>query len=143
MTKCIYNEENLMKIVKQLAVFLENKPGALLRVTEDLAKNSINILAISVSDTVDHAVVRLVVDEPNKALHLLGEAGVLVVENDLLEVNVANDPGQLTKICKTLENVDSNIEYAYGSAPKDGNTLMYLRIMDLETVVEKLKSEGL
>ena len=129
-----------MRIVKQLAVFLENQPGALLRVTEDLAKNSINILAISVSDTVDHAVVRLVVDEPKKALHLLGEAGVLVVENDLVEVNVANDPGQLTRICKTLETIGSNIEYAYGSAPKDGNSLIYLRILEAESVLEKLKN---
>lgn len=130
-----------MKIVKQLAVFLENQPGALLRVTEDLAKNEINILAISVSDTVDHAVVRLVVDEPKKAIHLLGEAGVLVVENDLVEVDVANDPGQLTRICKTLETIGSNIEYAYGSAPKDGRSLIYLRILKAESILEQLKSE--
>lgn len=129
-----------MKLVKQLAVFLENQPGALLRVTQDLAKNNINILAISVSDTVDHAVVRIVVDEPKKTVHLLGEAGVLVVENDLVEVNISNDPGQLSKICAELENIGSNIEYAYGSTPKDGGTLIYMRILDAEKVVEKLKS---
>lgn len=129
-----------MRIVKQLAVFLENQPGTLLRVIEDLAKNEINILAIAVSDTVDHAVVRIVVDEPKKAVHLLGEAGVLVIENDLVEVNVANDPGQLSRVCRTLEEMGSNIEYAYGSAPQDGSSLIYMRIMDAEKVVEKLKN---
>ena len=68
-----------MKTVKQLALFLENKPGTLSKVCKALAAAKININAISVSDAVDHAVVRMVVSDAQTALHLLGEHGVLVV----------------------------------------------------------------
>ena len=64
-----------MKVVKQLALFVENKPGTLASVCQALAKKRINILAISISDAVDHAVVRMVVDNATKALHLVGEHG--------------------------------------------------------------------
>lgn len=129
-----------MKIVKQLAVFLENQPGALKRVANDLADKSINVLAISVSDTVDHAVVRLIVDKPNEAVHMLEEAGVLVVENDLIEVSVSNSPGQLARISEALEKIGSNMEYAYGSAPIDGNCVIYMRVLKPQETLEKLKS---
>ena len=106
-----------MKVVKQLALFLENKPGALAAVCAALAQNNINIFALSVSDAVDHAVVRIVVDHPHKALHLLGEHGVLVVERDVLLITGKNKPGELAKIAKTLSEHKVNIEYAYSVTP--------------------------
>ncbi len=127
-----------MKIVKQLAIFLENQPGALFRVTQDLAAKKINIIALSVMDSADHAVVRLVVDKPMEAIHLLGEAGVLVVESDLLEVSLSNSPGELNRLCKQLMDKGLNIEYAYGSvSPKEGN--LYLRVRDVEKAITTLK----
>jgi len=71
-----------MKSATQLAVFLANRPGALARVCDALAKVEINIHALATSDTVDHSVVRMVVSDPTKALMLLGEAGVLALETD-------------------------------------------------------------
>ena len=80
-----------LETATQLAVFLENRPGALARVCEALAKAGINIHALTVSDTVDHSVIRMIVSDPTKALMLMGERGVLAFENDVLciaEVNI-------------------------------------------------------
>ncbi len=132
---CGLCRRKIMKIVKQLAIFLENQPGALFRVTQDLAKHNININAICVMDSVDHAVVRLIVDKSMEAIHLLGEAGVLVVESDLLEVPLTNAPGELNKLCKQLMDKGINIEYAYGS----GEGKLYLRLVSPEKALEALK----
>src|ERR1700719_3309407 len=102
-----------METGTQLAVFLENRPGALGRVCEALAKAGVNIHALTVSDTVDHAVVRMVVSDSTKALMLLGERGVLAFENDVLLIDAANELGVLGKIADCLSRAEVNIEYAY------------------------------
>ena len=88
----------------QLAVFLANRPGALARVCEALAKADINIHALATSDTVDHTVVRMVVSDPTRALMLLGEAGVLALETEVLMIETASEPGVLAKIAERLAN---------------------------------------
>ena len=95
----------------QLAVFLANRPGALARVSEALANAGINIYALATSDTVDHTVVRMVVSNPTKALMLLGEAGVLALETDVLTIETENEPGVLAKIAERLAEAEVNIEY--------------------------------
>ena len=105
--------EVIMKVAKQLALFVENKPGTLAAVCQALADKKINIEAISISDAVDHAVVRMVVDNPQKALHLLGEHGVLVIERDVLVVTGPSQPGALARVAKILAKQKINIEYAY------------------------------
>src|ERR1041385_7038243 len=102
-----------LEAANQLAIFLENKPGALGRVCEALAQAGINISALTVSDTVDHSVVRMVVSDPTKALMLLGERGVLALENEVLVMETANEPGVLAKIADRLAGAEVNIEYAY------------------------------
>jgi hypothetical protein len=117
----------------QLAVFLSNRPGALARVCDALAKAEINIHALATSDTVDHSVVRMVVSNPTKALMLLGEAGVLALENDVLMIESGNEPGTLAKITERLAKADVNIEYAYMAAsPKSDKAMMILRFSDVE-----------
>ena len=129
---------NMKKILSletatQLAVFLENRPGALARVCEALAKAGINIHALTVSDTVDHSVVRMIVSDPTKGLMLLGERGVLAFENDVLCIDAANERGVLGKIADALSRAEVNIEYAYfatgGSSPKG---IIVLRPSDIE-----------
>ena len=100
----------------QLAVFLSNRPGALVRVCDALADADINIHALSTSDTVDHSVVRMVVSDPTKALMLLGEAGVLALENEVLIIELDNEPGSLAAVAAALSKADVNIEYAYLAA---------------------------
>src|ERR1700719_1493000 len=106
----------------QLAVFLANRPGALARVCDALATANVNIHALATSDTIDHSVVRMVVSDPTKALMLLGEAGVLALESDVLMIETENQPGVLAKIADRLAKAEVNIEYAYlagsPSAPK-------------------------
>ncbi|HUK82992.1 MAG TPA: ACT domain-containing protein [Verrucomicrobiae bacterium] len=118
-----------MKIDRQLALFLENKPGTLAAVCQALADQNINIHAISISDAVDHAVVRMVVSDPTKAMHLLGEHGVLVVEREVLTVEGRSRPGELARIAKKLADHKINIEYAYSATPPETSTgAMILRV---------------
>ena len=97
----------------QLAVFLANRPGALARVCEALGNAGVNIHALATSDTVDHTVVRMVVSDPTKALMLLGEAGVLALETEVLTIQTASQPGVLGKIAERLAEAEVNIEYVY------------------------------
>ncbi|MGH8165170.1 MAG: ACT domain-containing protein, partial [Rhodanobacteraceae bacterium] len=103
----------------QLAVFLGNRPGALSRVCTELAAAEINIHALATSDTIDHAVVRMVVSDPMKALMILGERGVLALENDVLMIESDNQPGTLATIAERMAKAGINIEYAYlATSPK-------------------------
>ena len=118
-------------IQKQLSIFLENKPGLLADLTQTLADEGVNIRGTSVSDTVDHSVIRLVVDDPVKATHALGERGTLVVETEILALNVADTPGELARLARKLAKAKINIEYAYGSSLGEACTL-YLRVSDIK-----------
>jgi len=125
----------------QLAVFLANRPGALARVCEALANAQINIHALATSDTVDHSVVRMVVSDPTKALMLLGEAGVLALETEVLMIETASEPGVLTKIAERLAEAEINIEYAYlagGRGAEKG--LIVLRPSDVEKAQAVLRN---
>ena len=130
-----------MQIAKQLAIFLENRPGTFARVADALAKAKINIYAISTSDTVDHSVVRLVVDDYRRALHLFEEHGTLVVDDDVLLIEGDNKPGSLAKIAHKLADAKINIEYAYCATPPDAKKgLLILRISDVKKALKVLNS---
>ena len=105
-----------MSIQKQLSVFLPNRPGALAHISNVLAEANINILAMSVHDTVDNAVVRLVLDNPMKALLLLEREEMYITEQDVVVLAVDNQPGILAKIAQKLGRADINILYAYCTA---------------------------
>src|SRR3569833_828254 len=99
-----------MQITKQLAIFLDNRPGTLARVSDALAKAKINDYAISTCDTVDHSVVRLIVDDYRRALNLFDEHGTLVVDDDVVMIGGDNRPGSLAKIAHKLADAKVNIE---------------------------------
>jgi len=129
-----------MESATQLAVFLANRPGALARVCEALAQAEINIHALATSDTVDHSVVRMVVSDPTKALMLLGEAGVLALESDVLTIETENKPGVLATIAERLAKAEVNIEYDYLAAgPKAAKGLIILRLSDVEKAQSALR----
>jgi len=129
-----------MRVEKQLAIFLENKPGTLAQVCKVLAREGVNIQAITVSDTVDHAVVRMIVSNATKALHLLGEAGVLVVESDVLTIELPNKPGALAKVAEKLAAAKVNIEYLYGSGgPGAQKGVVVIRSTHLKKAIQVLK----
>ena len=130
-----------MQITKQLAIFLENKPGTLARVCDALAEARINIYAITTSDTIDHSVVRLVVSDPRRALLLFEEHGTLVVEDEVLLVDGDNKPGSLAKICHELAAAKINIEYCYcATSPEAKKGLLVLRVSDPKKALKVLNS---
>ena len=118
-----------MQITKQLAIFLDNRPGMLASVADALAEAGINIYAITTSDTVDHSVIRLVVSDYRKALHMFEEHGTLVVEDDVLLIDGSNQPGELARIAHALANAKVNIEYCYSATPANAKKgLMIMRV---------------
>src|ERR1700730_4836925 len=124
----------------QLAVFLANRPGALARVCDELAKAEINIRALATSDTIDHSVVRMVVSDPTKALMLLGEAGALALESDVLTIETENEPGVLARIAERLAQAKVNIEYAYlAGSPNAPKGLIILRPSDVDKAQRALR----
>ena len=130
-----------MQIAKQLAIFLENRPGMLARVCDALAEAKINIYAITTSDTVDHSVIRVVVSDPRKAVLLFEEHGTLVVEDDVLMVDGDNKPGSLAQIAHRLAAARINIEYCYcATSPDAKKGLLILRASDAKKALKVLNS---
>ena len=132
-----------MRVETQLSAFLENRAGVLAEMAADLARQGISIRALTVANLGDHAVVRLVVSEPQKALHLLGDRGVLVVSSQLVALDMPDEAGALAGIAKRLGRAGVNIEYAYGSAPVGGGrAVIYVRVSDLKKARAALAPRG-
>jgi len=133
------------RIVQQLAVFLENKPGALAAVCDALAIAKINIFGLTVSDTTDHAVVRMVVSNTERAMIVFESYGTLVVESDVLMIQNDNKPGSLSKVAHALSAKKINIDYGYlASMPSAKQGLLILRVTDPKralSILKKLDSE--
>ena len=129
-----------MPIEKQLSVFMENKPGRLSQICNALAENDINIAAMSVHDTVDHAIVRLIVDQPTKALVILEEEGVYTIAQDVVVLEIENKPGIIATIARKLFRADINIEYAYCTASKNQDFgCVVIKTKDAEQTFEILE----
>ena len=106
-----------------------------------LADAKVNIYAISASDTVDHTVIRMVVDNPQKALFVFEEHGTLVVEDDVLLIDGDNRPGSLATICEKLGAAKVNIEYCYCStSPGTRRGLLILRVKNPQKALKVLNS---
>lgn len=133
-----------MRIVEQLAVFIANKPGTLAEVCDALASERVNIYGLTISDTVDHAVVRMVVSDTRRALAVFEARGTLVLENDVLMVENDNKPGSLSEIARALSEHKINIEYAYlASMPSARRGLLIVRVTDTKKALKVLsKSLG-
>ena len=130
-----------MQITKQLAIFLDNRPGMLARVADELAKAKINIYAITTSDTVDHTVIRMVVNDYRKAMHVFEEHGTLVVEDDVLMIEGSNKPGEIARIAHRLADSGINIEYCYSATPSEAKKgLLILRVSNAGKALKILQS---
>lgn len=130
-----------MEIVKQILVLAANQPGTLANICGTLADEKINIQGISVVDHVDHALIRIVVDDVTRALHLLGESGLPVLEDEVLRVKVPGGPGSLEHIAQIMADGGLNINYAYASEPPDGGTFLILKTSDDAAALKRLMSE--
>ncbi len=129
----------MIKIETQVAVFLDNRPGVLARTCQALAKAQINILALSILDTVDHAIVRMIVDKPKEAETVLSRLPALVQCRDVVLMDVPNEVGALANIAERLAESGINLEYAYCTSSRShpAGTIV-LRTNDLEATINAL-----
>src|SRR5262245_64838502 len=104
-----------MQTRKQITVFLENKPGQLARVLSELARQKINIVALSVMDRHEHGVLRLVTDDEALTAKVIQGSNMPSTESDVLAVELKNQPGALAHVCEMLAADHIRIEYAYSS----------------------------
>jgi hypothetical protein len=123
--------------VKQVSIFLENRQGRLAAVTKALGSNDINIRAFSVADTADFGVVRLIVNDPNRACDILRANGFMVTITDVLAVEVPDKPGGLAYILEVLQKARLNIEYLYAFVEKRSDyALVIFRLEDIDTALK-------
>lgn len=131
-----------MKKLNQLSIFVENKPGALKNVCRLLAENRIDISTLSLADTKDFGILRLIVREWEKAKEILSAAGVAVTVTSVVAVEVENRPGGLCEILDTLDKYSINVEYLYAFvSPINGRAVIILRFDAPDMAVERLKSD--
>ncbi len=130
--------------VRQLSVFLENKPGALNRPVNLLAAAGLNVLALSLADTQEFGILRLILREPDRAKALLEAEGCVVNMTDMIAIEVSDAPGTLAEILSALEGSRVNLEYMYGFTQRNGgNGLLLFRFTDPDRAVDALQRKGI
>jgi hypothetical protein len=126
--------------IKQVSVFLDNKPGSLSEVMDQLDKNKIRIFALSIADKGEFGLVRMIAEDPSKATRVLEDAGFnLAKSKKNIEVTVILPRDGISKITKILGDIGLNIEYAYSSAAHvNGKFALVLRVNDLSKAEKTL-----
>ena len=99
--------------IKQISIFIENKKGALLEVTKFIADKKINILALSIADTQDFGILRIITENPNEVRDILRDSGYTVTATSVLAAALDDTPGSMANILEILTNADINVEYTY------------------------------
>jgi hypothetical protein len=130
--------------VRQISIFLENKFGRLAQVTRTLGENGINIRALSIADTNDFGILRLIVNEPEKAYAVLKESGFTVSTTDVIAAEVADTPGGLASALEVLEKAGINIEYLYAFVQKASSAaLVVIRVEQVGEAEKVLQQNGI
>ena len=129
-------------VVKQLSVFLENRRGRLGEVLEVLKNNDVNILSISLADTTEYGLLRLIVEEPEKGREKLIEAGFSAMLADVVIVKVPHEPGSLQNVLKTVVEKDIDVEYMYGLTTANNEASIVLKTSDLKKACEAFGVEA-
>ena len=130
--------------VEQIAVFLENKSGRLAEVATVLAEGGINIRALSLADTTDFGILRLIVNDTEKAKQVLKDHGFTVGKTEVIGVEVADRPGGLAEILNVMKENAINVEYMYAFVQKSvGNAIIIFRFDELEKAIEVLHKAGI
>ena len=129
--------------IQQLSIFVENREGRLAQITEVLAAAQIDIRAISVADTSDFGILRLIVDDPEKAVKALKAAGMTVSLTDVIAIGINDKPGEFAKAMRILADHHITVEYMYAFISRDkGKAFVIIRVDNDEKAVEALKDTG-
>lgn len=127
--------------IQQLSVFLENREGRLDEVLKVLADHDINIVALSLADTSDYGMLRMIVSEPNRGKSVLKENGITAMLTDVVALRVPHETGSLSKAMHQIVNSEVNVEYMYAFANGDDASAV-LKCDDPEKVTEILRKNG-
>lgn len=123
--------------VKQLSVFIENKAGRVSEVTDTLGRAGVSIRGFSVSDTIDYGIIRLVLDDPDRGLEVLHEAGFAVKINDVLCIDLPDVPGGLAGVLRIVSDAGVNIEYVYSLI----SSRVVINVADIDRATALLKDK--
>ncbi len=130
--------------IKQISVFLANKPGRIAAVTKILGDNNIDLIALSVTDGANYGALRLITDDYTKTIFALKESGFTVAVTEVLAVEIPNTPGALAKALDALNNKGIEVEYIYAFVGKQGdNARVIIRIDDNIAAAEALMGVGM
>ena len=129
--------------IKQLTVFIQNKKGTVVSVTDILSKNNINLRALSIAETQDFGILRLIVNDEVTAERVLADAGYLIKTIDVLGVKIGDEPGKLTAALDILDKADINVEYLYAfMARTEKHAYVVLRVEDNAAAEAALTGAG-
>jgi hypothetical protein len=129
--------------VEQISVFLENKSGRLAEVTNILSASGVNIRALSLADTADFGILRLIVNQTDKAKEVLKKNGFTVGKTEVIALEVPDRPGGLAGILKILEGGSINVEYMYAFVQRSGdNAIIIFRFDEIDKAIEVLTGAG-
>jgi hypothetical protein len=129
--------------IDQISVFVENKPGRLVEVVEALGAKGIDLRAMSIADTSDFGILRLIADKPKEALEVLSEADCVTSVNQVIAVSVEDTPGSLARILRILSDADISIEYVYAFITHEaGSAYVIIRVEDNDKAITVLTAKG-
>ena len=129
--------------IKQLTIFIENKKGTVVSVTDILSKNNINLRALSIAETQDFGILRLIVNDEKAAEAVLSEAGYLIKVIDVVGVKIGDEPGKLTEALDVLDRSEINVEYLYAfMARTEEHAYVVLRVEDNAAAESALTDAG-
>ncbi|MCD6321999.1 MAG: acetolactate synthase [Clostridiales bacterium] len=130
-------------LVKQISVFLENKEGRVAQVTQILSDSKINIRALSIADTTEFGILRLIVDKPEKAEEALKDEGLTVSITEVIAISIEDEPGGLAKALELLHENKISVEYIYAFIAKTSHRAnVILKVESCERAIESLGAGG-
>lgn len=133
-----------MKLVKQISIFVENTAGRLAEVLRDLAESDINIIALSIADTTDFGIVRIIVNDPDKAYAVIKEKGLSARITNVVAVEMSTEVGGLAQVLSKLNDAGVNMEYMYAFNGRFNNSaVVIIRVDDNEKLIGAAEKHGL
>lgn len=129
--------------VKQISVFIENKKGELAQATRYIAENNINLRALSIADTQDFGILRIICEDPIAANDILQKGGFITTVTDVLAAPISDEPGSLAAILEVLSEADVMIEYTYAFLSNKTGAYMIFRVDDNQLAAAALAGAGI